>query len=450
MIEKHVRELYRVDSITKDKGWKTIREEVDRITNNGEQDIMIDFKGVIVNTPWDFDEFKLLLKYKNVYMKFTNCEEMVQKIKILCITMNIPNEDEKVQNINIEMPKQKSESEKKVERIGNELLNFCEIKEKDSENGENVANEKILLVSLNKKYSQLQGLDTPQYVQYAIDKKLEEDDSIKNVVLDITGIYMSEAVLEKIANLFYNYSIKGINCGIETADSDYTDYNNKMNLFYHKITCKTYSDDEKAEIIHNVLKPGTVGLLMKYKKSRSLDQFGRHGNGAVVSSRIAIYRGLYRDKNTGKIIAKFQEFNSKRFYTKVQWMVEHDNESLKSLEMYMTSIPMEQLGLSNYFLGSQYHFAMPVQRSAVENKTIIVGINETGGNIRKTCTIPEMAKEVFDSWGIEYNDEALKEAIKLSKVNASLYTNPISQNVTPIGGTGGNGATAGNEMNTPQ
>ena len=40
------------------------------------------------------------------------------------------------------------------------------------------------------------------------------------------------------------------------------------------------------------LKKDTPGLLVKYKKSKAKDDFGREGKGEVISSRIAIYRGI--------------------------------------------------------------------------------------------------------------------------------------------------------------
>ena len=57
MIVKKIKELYNVDTISQDKGWKKIQEALPE----GEE-IMIDFSGTNVVDPWDCPEFKKLLK----------------------------------------------------------------------------------------------------------------------------------------------------------------------------------------------------------------------------------------------------------------------------------------------------------------------------------------------------------------------------------------------------
>jgi hypothetical protein len=163
-----------------------------------------------------------------------------------------------------------------------------------------------------------------------------------------------------------------------------------------------------------LVKQNTPGMLIKYKKSKALDEFGREGKGEVVSSRIAIFRTIYQD-SSGHAIAKIETFNSNYFYTKEHWMVEHDGEVPSSLHSEVIEAEMTEIGLGDLFLGSKYHFILPIQQDESESQVVIESIDEDGRNIKKKCTIPERMKLVFDSWGIEYNEESLNKSIEETK-----------------------------------
>ena len=156
------------------------------------------------------------------------------------------------------------------------------------------------------------------------------------------------------------------------------------------------------------------GMLIKYKKSKALDDFGREGKGEVVSSRIAIYRGLKQSK-TGQPVAMIEVFNNNYFYTIEHWMVEHDYEEPTSLHSETLEIGLDELGVCDMFLGSKYHFLLPVQQNESETQVVIKEVDENGKNVKVRCTIPERMKIVFDSWGVKYNEESLDEAIKNTK-----------------------------------
>ena len=70
MVVKGLREIYSVDTISQDKGWKKIRESV-----NVDDEITIDFTGINVIEPWACAEFKKMLTDTNVNLRFTNEEQ---------------------------------------------------------------------------------------------------------------------------------------------------------------------------------------------------------------------------------------------------------------------------------------------------------------------------------------------------------------------------------------
>ena len=52
MITKKLKELYNVDTISQDKGWKKVGIAIDEIQKGTDDDIMIDFSSTNVVDPW--------------------------------------------------------------------------------------------------------------------------------------------------------------------------------------------------------------------------------------------------------------------------------------------------------------------------------------------------------------------------------------------------------------
>jgi hypothetical protein len=389
-----------------------------------DKSITIDFHGINVVEPWDFSSFKQLIKKENIYMKFTNCEELVNRIKMMYLFDGY--DENHVENVVIEMPKEKTLEERRIEMYSAEIVKSFEIE--DNKAYFKVAN----------RYDQLQNTNTVAYIKAAIDTIVEKH-GVNKVLLDFEGIKALNNVLEIFADLIVDYASKGIDLNINIVDEE--DYKN-MGLFMYKATTKVFDDKAKFEVVRDIAKekPLLCGMLLTYKKSRALDEFGRSGKGEVISSRIAIFAGLgpagsnkglvknilgidvkgevaldYGDKKSGRVVAKFITFNSNYFCTKTQWLVEHDNELLESLKFDVVEVSMDELGFGDHFLGSRYHFIEPIQKDIKENTTLIVGINDNGSNIKKLCTIPERIKVVFDDWGVKYNSKELDNAIELTR-----------------------------------
>lgn len=390
MICKKLKELYCVDTISQDKGWKKVREALVGLTDNDK--VEIDFTGINVVDPWQCPEFKKLLRDDNVIMKFTNCDEMVKRIRIMCIVDGL--HDENIINVEIELPKVKTAEEIKIEKNGQALISEFEV------NGDTA------VFKVANKYTQMHSTTTINYIDYAI-KKLVEDKGIKHVIIDANGVSILKNVIEAFANLIVNMGNEGVQIEIDISDPENI---NNLKLFIHQAMNETLSIKQRTKILISSIQPNTAGMLLKYKKSKALDEFGRHGNGEVVSSRIAIFRELKADEN-GQDVAVIDSYNNGYFYTKQHWMVEHDNEELDKLKVDTFEIPMDELGLGDKFLGSKFHFMAPIQQSESESRVVIVGIDDNDRNIKKKCTIPERMQIVFDDWGVEYDKEALNIAI---------------------------------------
>lgn len=396
MITKKLRELYCVDTISQDKGWKKVHEAISGIN----EDIEIDFSGVNVIDPWQCEEFKELLKAKHVFMKFINNEEIVNRIKMMCIIDGL--DETRISNVVVEVPKKKTPEEIKIEHYGNELIPYFDITEKEG--------NLVATIDLAKKYSQIQSTNTLSYVDYAI-REIHNVQAVDYFVLKLGNLVVLHNVLQVIADMMVQYEIQGFHLFV---DCDSKDMANDMGLFIYNATNEKYDNDQRRKIIESKLKKGTPGMLIRYKKSKAKDEFGREGKGEVVSSRIAIFRGIEKDK-LGNPAVKIETFNNNYFYTREQWMVEHDYEKPSDLHQDTEYIQLDEIGITSMFLGSRYHFILPIQQELSENKMVIEGFDENGSNIKKMCTIPERMKIVFDSWGIDYDKESLEESIKQTK-----------------------------------
>lgn len=398
MLVRKLKELYNVDTISQDKGWKKVLQAINDILATTNEDILIDFSSTNVVDPWQSIEFKKLLSNEKIHMKFVNSEQTVNKIKMMCIIEGMS--ADRITNEVIEVPREKTAEEKKIEQYGSQLMDFF----KDNGTG-------TLVFNVRDRYDQLQSTNTVNYIDFAM-RELHKTKGTTNFIIIFNKISVLPNVLRVFAQLIVDYKEIGVDLKI---DMDNDDSARELGLFIHIATNDKYTDSERAKAF-NELKPNTPGILIRYKKSKATDDFGRQGKGEVVSSRIAIFREV--KDNGDEPIAVVATYNNNYFYTKQHWMVEHDNEEPTSLHEDIMEIPMSDIGLCDRFLGSRTHFILPVQRSKEESQTVIVDIDENDRNIKKICTIPERMKIVFDDWSVPYDHEALDKAI--SDTNALL------------------------------
>lgn len=412
MIVKKFKELYAVDQISQNKGWIKLHEALKQLDTD--EDIQINFEGIKVMEPWSCPEFIEILKNPKIHMIFKNRDELVNRIKMTCILNGAyPNN---IDNIEVEKVKEKTPEERKIEQYGEGLVKLFE---------PDTSREDTLIIDLRKKYTQLQNTSTLNYIKYAIDKLYKETGKSRYVII-IGKMSILDNVLELFASIIIKYKAKGICVEI---DLDNPDAVTKMGLYLHKETAKEFDTKERAIHIKKRVKNGLPGLLIRYKKSKGLDDFGRFGKGEVVSSRIAIIRDVIVRTKDNKIVAIVESYNNDYFYTRQQWMIEHDNEMLPSLNMDKLEIPLDELGFMDDFLGSSYHFLEPIPFDDTDNCKIITDIDEDGKNVIKKCTLPERMRYVFDDWGIEYTLDDMEEFILRTK---EVQANPSDVKVNRV------------------
>jgi hypothetical protein len=389
MIEKKLKELYRVDNISSEKSWSNVLDVIKDIT----EPLLIDFTGANIVDPWDFASFKVILSMDNIHMRFVNKPELVTRIQMMCVIGG--NRKERIENIVVEVPKEKTLDEKKVEANGIRLKSSFIIK------GDTA------VIEVNKTMSQIHNTLTIKNMEYAI-KLIHEESGINKFMVVLGNMSVLDSVLDVLAEVI----VDGAKTGLDIAvDLDKEESIKKLQLYLYKATNNKYAISDKAVIIRKLMSNNKdiPGFLIKYKRSKATDDFGRHGKGEAISSRVAILREVVGNK----VIV--ETFNGNYFYTKQHWMANNDNEMLDNLHSEIIEINIDEIGLYDNFLGSKYHFVKPIQQRKSESSNIVVDVDESGNVIKRYCNVTERIKEVFEDWEVQHDKELLKQYIEEAK-----------------------------------
>lgn len=401
--------IYRNGILSQDNGWKTIREYLEDkgYVGEGKEDVMLDFKNISVTEPRKHNNFKLLLKYDNLYMTFYNIESDVAQIKIECI-LNKYNK-ERFTNIDIKKDKKVPMQELKIINGAKSVMDKFEF------DGDK------LIFNMSKHYSQMNNGMTVMYITRAAETIIDsKNGEIKSMLIILGSIASNSSTVELMVKSSISIEKKyGITVDF---DVDNPDVEKLFNLHMHVKTVGESNDSDRLNAFSK-LSDDEVGILIKYKNGRAVDEFGRLGHGEVVSSRVAIYKGTVSTDDEG-IKVLFQSFNSNKLYTKQHWAIENDGEELSELDFSEVSVKISDIGLEDLFLGRQYHFIKPIQRDINEN--ISLYSLDDDKLIRNSVTIPERARLVFDDFGIQYNREELEKAIRITAVNLGISSNYVN------------------------
>jgi hypothetical protein len=386
MPEIEIRTIYNVDTITQEKGWKLIYDNLIGI----DKDTWIVFKNVRLKDPSTSTYFKQLLKEnEHIYVRFINADEIMNSMRITCIFMGI--EPNRIDNVVIETVKPETPQEQKLRVNGTEMYKSFKV-----DKGTSTAT-----FDFNKKYPQLENSQSIAFCRYAIDILIEE--GIKTFNLIIGDLSTSDAVLAAVAKLIYEYDKEDIAINVDINSQDRIKV---LKLYLFKLNNKPISTAEKLNIAKELVHNGTPGLLQRYKKSKALDDFGRQGNGEVLSCRISVCRGF--NDLTSEII--FDTYDDNEFLTSIHWSDLNDNEVASDIQPERVTIPIDEIGICDKFLGSRYHFMYPIQRNKDENVKVRYIDNDDSVKVTD-ATIPERMKIVFDDRGIKYDSEQLDEFI---------------------------------------
>ena len=387
-----VKDIYNVDNLSQNKGWEKINNRIKEM-NPDNNVIELDFRGINVTKPWDCDGFKDILSNKNIHMRFINADELVDKIKILCVIDNL--DKDRIKNVKVVPKRKETKEDLKVLRNAER---FQEVIECDGD---------IAYIHIYKVVDQIGSINTVKYIKKAIEL-YNEANGVNKFILKAGRLDIQNNIVGMLANIKLELEKNGeFEFNIE---SDRAEVKNRLMLNLHKKLNAEYTLEDRVNALRK-LQENTPGILIKYKKSRTVDEFGRYGNGEVRMSRIAVFKGFsFGGQDEVEVVALFETYNNNYFFTQQHWALEHDGEELEKLEVETERVKVSELGMGGKFLGSKYHFAYPVQTDESGYETILE--YQDGKLVKKRVTLPERIKIVFDSWGVEYNDLVLDRHIE--------------------------------------
>lgn len=402
MVTLNVRQsLGGMNIMSQDRTWELLLSKIGDTISDTSEKFMLDFTGVSVSGATDSPTFKKLLHMENVSMKFVNHEELINSIKMLCILDSIPYID-RFENENTPKVVEKTQAQLKVEKNGENILSKFEV-DKDKQSA---------VFTVSNTFRQFYNNDTCIYVSYAIGKLTER--GIKKVLIDLKGVATNTVVLTEFCNICRDFNEKNIEV---LFDIDEGEAARNFKLCMYKSQKDSFSPEMRAKAVDKFYEVygRTAGLLIKYEKSRTTDEFGRFGKGQVASCQVAILRGL--TGSGGKKFAEFEVFKVSSFLTQAQYYSLYDGEIPNKLPSTIININVADLGFLDDFLGPHYHFVLPIQRDPSETRRIPIGFNERGNNITKECTLPERIKYVLNDFEVYCNAGLLEEAIEASEAN---------------------------------
>lgn len=381
------RSILNVDTISKgnNKPWDKLMEYM--ATQPKGIPVEFDFRGIEVNQPCSSLSFMKILANPDFHMVLYNNQSTVNSIHLMC-TLN-GHDKSRIRNVTDVIPKKPTAEELAIERMAGQLMSYFVTNDTGTAG----------VLEIYKRFDQIGTPNTVKYIEAAIGKYIEGT-GVKDVEVYTKFMTIQPGVLNVIVDMVNKYALQGITVTFRCDDKA---IQNKLDLSLD-LSKSNYSTAEKFNLMKMRLKVGRVGILTKYKESRAKDEFGRQGRGETAMSRVAIFKGFSNENGPTKV--KFLTFNSNKFYTKDHWALEHDFETLDSLDATEILIAVDELGIYNDFIGSKYHFSACLQFSPDGNTTMYY-TGPTGGSKPVVVTIPERAKMVFDDFGIEYERESL-------------------------------------------
>ena len=390
MINLMVKELYNVVRISTNnsKPWEILANKVKELN----QDVMFDFKGIDVVDPWKNQVFKELILDERVHLRVYNMGKLVSFVNAASI-MDAKKVG-RVENIVsiVETPSSKDAEDKRIDRMAENLMKHF------------IVEEGTACIEVFKTVTQINNEYTINSIVRAIENYIGEHPDCKNVAVKLGKMDVSKSPCQKLARAIIAFDNKGITVDVY---SDNAEVYTTVKLYIHQESTADFNVEQRLEAFKSLITIGTAGILVQYKHSKNTDSFGRYGKGVPNSSKVAVFLGMTNHK--GKVCAVFRVYDNSTFYTKAHWYLENDEENLVKLRSSMVYTPLDSIGLENKFLGSKYHFMLPIQKSASE--TITMYSIRNGSVTGRKVTIPERIKAVFDDFGIKYDKDKLSYAI---------------------------------------
>lgn len=397
MIEINVNKQFNVHyiPIKNTDVWNRLDKYLSTIDKNTK--VILDFKDIQLEEPCKNMDFHNIILRENVHFRLYNYSSYLEDIDMTCRLCGVAtNRVENVGNIGIEPEKPDRNVELKP-RIVTAILKHCHVE------GENLKVDVYGGLFSVSRQSESNSLNA------AIEQFIDSyGGSIKTITIDLKDVIIQKNVMPHMVQIIEDFRKKyevSIDNLIGQSEFD-------MNLAIKNglTSAKDINLEERLKTFKG-LDVGTVGLLIMYDNKRGgTDSYGRVGNGKTLWCRFSIFDGLVR--TTEGIGLKFKVFNNDHFHTSVHKVIEHIDSNMLHYDTVI--IALSKVGFYNSFLGSEYHFNLPIQFEKSESIREWIEVEDSQAS-RQLVTIPELAKYALDEYDVEYNVPALEEAIRVTR-----------------------------------
>lgn len=352
--------------------------------------VIFDFEEVELVEPWNNEEFKQFFSNPNVRMRVYSSEKLRDTINLMCMFGNMPegrveNVDEVVYEGPTVMDKQQNAFVQRLKQHffvekGVAVLNICDI------------------------IDQIGSGSTVEALESAI-QEYHNDTGVNDFVVNVESIFIQINIIEKLADIIGKFLSKGISLIINSDDADTA---GKISIYQCVAGTNRLNPEDKVEIFKDLIPMNAVGMLTQYKKTKGKDEFGRCGNGRPLSCRPAIFKGFIQ--NDEGHFAIFTVFNGNTFMTRMDYENDHDGESHPGLQITKQKINIDEIGLCDKFMGSLFHFTLPIQYRP-EDTTTSYHVADDGSVEIREKKLPEFIKDVLDDFDIPYDEMTLIHSI---------------------------------------
>jgi len=363
--------------------FKDIKRKFDTI----EGDIIADFSEVDLVSPEKLPDFIDLLKDERVTFKIYEDEELYRKLNFTLLMIGM--------DVNKKLIHVRDETEV-PEIVDEQLMSAMRVVESTYRFEDGVG-----YVDIAGRLSVL----TRNYYFEAIRNVIEGHTSeTSHFVIILNGVSLQEFNIKTIADIIVSFDGRGITVEVDDDDEDHmrvlqTNVNLGINV--------NMSNTKKYEIMREIPE-FTAGIFTTYKNGKK-DSFNRSGNGERATSLPARYIGC------NKSHASFEVYRKKTFCKRVQYQME-EHEQHPGLDYYVAKVPYDELGFGQFFLGSKYHFNLPIQLKKQNVFNVAVHNSENELDYKK-MNLPEYMASIFEDFNVQYDKEMMAKSIFITDKN---------------------------------
>lgn len=347
--------------------------------------VLFDFEEMDLLDPWTNIEFQTFIKDERVHIKLYNSQEEINTINQLCKIANVS--CDRCINETVHVDRLPSDEEKKLDRYI-----------KRTEASTTVTNGRLVL---DYGYDNI----SEKIVLQAIREMLKSKKDIKSIVFNFGNVLVHDTMLKPLADFYIelkqNYDVE-----MNILDED---IKGKVNTFITTNDSNNMTDAEKMKLFESLVEENQAGVLTLYKKGKKKDALGRSGEGEIVFTRPAIYRGF--KKSESGITLVFDTFNGNKFYRQLDYKLDNGGHELGKLEPDVYEFEISEIGVFDKMRGTLAHFNNPITLDKKDMRKVYVKKDFSDELTTAKKTLPQFMKMVLDDHDIEYNKVALMRCI---------------------------------------